>query len=224
MSGYRVVFENEHVLMVDKDAGVLSVPGRGEPRPSVKSQLQALNPAIRVVHRLDLDVSGLMVFAKSHRSHVIFQKCFEEHLVQKTYEGWVEAHEKYGANETWKSKIAKGKKRAFEAEHGKESITDVLAKGAWSHFGLSGTRLWLQPKTGRWHQLRFECYRHGTPILGDQLYGSKVEFVPHAIALRARKLDFSACESLVGEFGVPNVTEVEDLESYFNRTQTSLAK
>ncbi len=83
--------------------------------------------------------------------------------------------------------MAKGKKRAFIASHGKKSITDV----EFFESSAGVNKIWLWPVTGRSHQLRFEMSNHGMPIDGDLLYGSTVKLDEGKISLTSVEIDFS---------------------------------
>lgn len=191
------LFENTNFLVVDKRAGFLSVPSRLRDQDSRPCEITewSKNKQIRLwaIHRLDEEVSGVLLLARTPEAHRIANAWFENRLVRKSYEAFTEpAEESFKPNEKliWKSKLLRGKKRAYEKDFGKEAITEaVLLKKE------TGKSLWsLSPLTGRSHQLRFEMAKHGFPILGDELYGSKsASVVSGAIALRAVELDFSRC-------------------------------
>jgi len=163
--------------------------GRKDPRPCLGIDLQnKVKKQMYPVHRLDFEVSGLVIFASSSHAQKILSHAFEMHQVQKTYEALSSLKEIPEVDQkfTWTCKLAKGKKRAFEAPHGKESITEAHFLGTLSGFGHWN----LFPKTGRSHQLRFEMYRHEYPIVGDALYGSVEKYSEHAIALKAVRIEF----------------------------------
>lgn len=205
------IFENEHVVAVLKPHGCLSTPARdsADPRPCLGRDLQSqLGIQIFPIHRLDFEVGGLILFAKTREAHRVMQKWFEDSVVQKTYQ----ALSQPGSDSSsfadwleWKSKLVKGKRRTFEAPYGKDSFTKARLKSTHESFWL-----WeLIPLTGRPHQLRFEMSKHGFPIVGDKLYGG-TESKPSWIGLRACVLDFSkvACDQ---RFGLPDRFVTTDL-------------
>lgn len=100
----------------------------------------------------------------------------------------------------------RGKKRAYEAEFGKKSVTKAKLVGHTSN----GRAVWhLQPLTGRSHQLRYEMARHGFPIDGDKLYGSTVsDDAWIGIKLRAAKLDFTSCKNHK-DYDLPAIISLE---------------
>lgn len=190
---YKIIFQNESFVVVDKAAGVLSVPsrlGEKEERSCVGTLLQnELGQQIYPCHRLDFEVSGLLLFALNKEAHRIASRWFEQGEIQKKYEAWCSGISPTFTTAVWLSKLLRGKKRAYETPHGKESITNV------KYLGLNGQgvlRFELEPVTGRSHQLRFEMFKHQFPILGDELYGGKPS-VRQGIALRSFSIDFSRC-------------------------------
>lgn len=192
------LFESADVLVVDKPAGWLSVPSRfgaKDPRPCVQIELsKAGAEKLWPVHRLDEDVSGVLVFARNAAVHRTLCDAFESRQAVKTYEAWtavpaVPSGVDPGQEFSWASKLVRGKKRTFEAPHGKEALTQATYSGPIeTPFGRLG--LWrLQPKTGRSHQLRVHLMKAGFPIVGDTLYGGASPFLAGAIALRHVRLE-----------------------------------
>jgi tRNA pseudouridine32 synthase/23S rRNA pseudouridine746 synthase len=207
---FDLVFENEHFAIADKPHGYLCTPARdaSDPRPCLGRDLQTrMGHQIYPVHRLDFEVSGLVMFAKTTVSHRESQRWFEHNRIGKTYEALSEPGASVATEWCeWRSKIAKGKRRAFEAAHGKESVTRA-------RFCAAEGNLWkweLMPLTGRPHQLRFEMAKHGFPIWGDVLYGGRAQTLENWIALRGVALDFSAIPE---RFGLPENLRISGLKS-----------
>ena len=180
----KIVFENEAFVIVDKPGGTLSVPsqwGVEDPRPVLSIMLQEqLRCRLWPVHRLDFDVSGLLVFAKSEGPHRAANKWFEAREIHKVYEAWGVGEPpsiKSGEIVEWNSMLHRGKKRTFETPHGKLAVT----RASWlKQLPASEVKIqqWaLDPLTGRPHQLRVEMAKHGNPILGDFLYGGENIFL-----------------------------------------------
>jgi tRNA pseudouridine32 synthase/23S rRNA pseudouridine746 synthase len=216
-----LLFENEHFLVVDKQPGFLSVPSRlgsEDTRPcEIKNWSEQKKIRLWAVHRLDEEVSGILLFAKTAQAHRLANGWFENRQVKKTYEAFTP---KVGSafapfeKRLWKSKLLRGKKRAYEKDFGKEALTEAtFVKDL--EFNSNPVGLWqLSPLTGRSHQLRFELSKHGFPVLGDELYGSTEEFgVENAIALRAVHLDLLGCPGREG-LGLPGTLETLSLESW----------
>ncbi len=205
-----IVFQNEYFVVIDKPSGVLSVPSRlGEKEERVCAGLllqKELGRQIYPCHRLDYEVSGLLMFALDKEAHRVASRWFEQGEIKKKYNAWATGNEPSFVSEVWRSKLMRGKKRAYEAPHGKDSITNVKYLGKNSQGYLCFE---LEPVTGRSHQLRFELYKHEFPILGDVLYGSPIEG-EKGIALRSFEIDFSACPERE-KFKLPMKISVEGI-------------
>ncbi len=189
MSKILILFEDEHCVVVDKPPGWLSVPGRtaDDQRPVVGRELEKqLSTTLLPIHRIDAEVSGALIFAKSKEFHRDANMAFEKHSIKKTYQALTEPGSfAKGDTREWRSKLVRGKKRSFEAEYGKMAVTEaeVIERGP-AHLNWR-----LNPVTGRPHQLRYELFKHQCPILGDSLYGSKRTWAQGGIALRSLKID-----------------------------------
>jgi len=183
-------FENENLVVAIKPSGTLSVPSRlgdKEERPVLGKILETqLSCRLFPVHRLDFEVSGLILFAKTQKAHQILNQAFEQKKIKKMYQALTTGiAPELGAKFEWKAKILRGKKRAYESPVGKLSLTLAEYLGKKDEY-LSWK---LQPVTGRSHQLRFDLARHGFPIVGDTLYGSTVKLDEHKIELRAISIE-----------------------------------
>ncbi len=204
----KIVFRNSHFIAVDKEAGVLSVPARvaTDPRPILGHQLQEfVGKEIFPIHRLDAEVSGLVLYGLTAEAHREANLLFEHRLVSKTYQAFTSGGVfKVGLTGEWKAKILRGKKRAYESPGGKLAVTGYEVVS----FDTSGIFEWrLTPKTGRSHQLRWEMYRHETPILGDVLYGSTRSWKQPGIGLRSLSLQLP--DDFAKRFELPGKLTVE---------------
>lgn len=176
---------DESLLVAEKPAGLLSVPGRlPENRDCLVSRLQALYPDALTVHRLDQVTSGLMLYARGKAMQVALSKQFEQRRVGKRYEALVQELVEGEAGEIalplicdWPNRP----KQKVDFELGKPSLTRwrVLARDVQTR----RTRLELEPVTGRSHQLRLHLASIGHPIVGDVMYG----------ALPAERVHLHAC-------------------------------
>ena len=222
-----LLFHNEHFLIALKPAGVLTVPDRGgvdSAHPVLGLLLQdELGVRLFPVHRLDLPVAGLVLFALNAEAHKIANTWFEERRVHKTYRAWthpqsfahIPAHVgnsrhvialSNGMQFEWYGKIDRNKRRVFESPRGKPSLT--LAQYLGRH-PTHGHLVWdVEPVTGRPHQLRLDLSRHGFAIVGDALYGSTTNFGPERIALKAFRLDFSAIVE-TERLGLPERAQID---------------
>jgi tRNA pseudouridine32 synthase / 23S rRNA pseudouridine746 synthase len=215
-----IVFQNDHVVAVDKRAGTLTVPSRtgsADPRPCLGRDLQrALGVRLWPVHRLDFEVSGLVLFAKSAAAHRTAGAAFESRRVRKTYEALTEGADRappLPASFDWESRLVRGKRRSFEAPHGAPARTHARALARVPSDGFltpaAGAdvpdllHVVLEPETGRPHQLRVHLARAGFPVVGDALYGALTRWRDAGgIALRSVGLELLAAEDRAA-LGVP---------------------
>lgn len=166
----------DHTLLVlDKPSGLLAVPGRGvDKQDCLAARVQARYPDALVVHRLDMATSGLMVMARGAAAQRELSKAFAARAVTKRYIAVVAGRldvpsEEWGIIDMpiavdWPRRPL----RIVDRIHGKPSLTRWRVLGA-DETG-AGTRVELEPVTGRSHQLRVHLRELGHPILGDALY------------------------------------------------------
>jgi tRNA pseudouridine32 synthase/23S rRNA pseudouridine746 synthase len=170
----RVVFEDPWLIVVDKPCGLLSVPGRsGLLVDSVVTRLRRRLPDAAVAHRLDLDTSGLLVAAKDPATHAALQRAFARREVDKRYAAWLDgdvAPDRGTIELALRVDLDDRPRQIHDPVHGKPAIT------AWRVIERRDgrTRVALEPRTGRTHQLRVHAAHPlgiGAPIVGDRLYG-----------------------------------------------------
>ena len=172
-----LVYRDEDILVINKPAGLLSVPGKGEDLfDSVLTRLQALEPKTLLIHRLDRDTSGLLVFAlnKAAQSHI--SKQFQNRQTEKLYQAIVEG-------EVLQQQGTIDVPVCYDPTRPPLHIADPdFPKPALTHYrvleslvlkGIQVTRVALMPVTGRSHQLRVHTQYLGHPIVGDTLYATE---------------------------------------------------
>jgi tRNA pseudouridine32 synthase/23S rRNA pseudouridine746 synthase len=165
----RIVHVDDRLVVIDKPAGLLSVPGRTEP-DCASARVQALYPDAFVVHRLDQATSGLLLFARGTQAQREFSADFAERRVGKLYVALVagrldgEGLIDLPVGPDWPNRP----RQQVHAELGKPSQTRWRAL---AHEGAH-TRVALEPLTGRTHQLRVHLAHVGHAILGDTLYAT----------------------------------------------------
>lgn len=174
---------DEHMLVMDKPHGLLSVPGKGPAgEDCLIRRVQAEYPDALIVHRLDMATSGVMVVARGPEAHRTLSMAFADRVVAKSYVAIVAGEMVADAGEVdlplvtdWPNRP----KQMVDHAIGKPSLTRyrVAARGE----GM--TRVALEPVTGRSHQLRVHMLALGHPILGDALYAS-----PEIVAQSSRLL------------------------------------
>jgi tRNA pseudouridine32 synthase / 23S rRNA pseudouridine746 synthase len=183
------LYLDESLLAIDKPAGLLSVPGRGEAnRDCVAARVQAEVADALVVHRLDQATSGVMLLGRGAAAQRALSMAFAERRVVKRYEAVVYGNVREDAGEIdlplvtdWPNRP----RQKVDHEQGKPSLTRwrVLSRDV----ALNTTRLQLEPVTGRSHQLRVHLAAIGHAIVGDTLYAhhaTELRLLLHACELR----------------------------------------
>jgi len=166
-----VIHTDDAFLVIEKPPGLLSVPGKDPAhRDCLESRVKAAYPEALLVHRLDLDTSGVMIFARTRAAQRHLGLQFERRKLIKTYHALVGGHIAGEAGQIDLPLIADWPNRPLQKvcfDSGKPSFT------RWKVLERPGrtTRLELTPKTGRSHQLRVHMRELGHPILGDRFYG-----------------------------------------------------
>lgn len=165
-----MLYQDDDLLVVDKPSGLLSVPGKAaEHSDCLETRAQETYPQCRIVHRLDMDTSGILVLAMNAKAHRHLGLQFERRHIKKTYVArvWGNVGGDSGTVDLplicdWPNRP----RQMVDHERGKPSQTDwqVLERDS------TITRLKLTPITGRSHQLRVHLLSLGHPILGDNIY------------------------------------------------------
>lgn len=191
----EIVFEDEWLLIVNKPAGMLSVPGKAEDRDSVYHRLKKKYPEATgpmIVHRLDMATSGLLLIAKTKKVHQDLQAQFANRSIKKRYVAVLDGivlSERTGRIELPLCLNPLDRPRQIVSkEYGKEAITEykiisesekIIDESERSiNEPRKYTRIVFYPLTGRTHQLRVHAAHPeglGCPILGDELYGKKAD-------------------------------------------------
>lgn len=186
----NILHEEEHVLAVDKPSGLLSVPGRGAHLADcLLTRVQAAFPTALLVHRLDRDTSGVILFALTPHGQRHLGLQFEKRQMKKTYVARVQGVVTEDSGSVDLPLCVDWPNRP------RQHVDHVNGKPAQTHWrvqrrGADETRLRLTPRTGRSHQLRVHCLAIGHPILGDPFYhpspGDQPRLMLHAWELRYR--------------------------------------
>jgi len=188
-----ILFADADIVVVDKPAGMPSVPARTplDP-PCVAAVLLQHHGPLEAVHRLDRDTSGLLVLARSPKARIELGRAFEGRLVRKRYEAIVtgtpplpvgEIHLPL-APDPWRPP-----RQMVDPIAGRVAITRWWLVERQVAGGRTRSLLELEPLTGRSHQLRLQLAWLGTPILGDRLYGP-AHAAPGRLSLHAAALRF----------------------------------
>tara|TARA_R110002110_G_scaffold286155_1_gene500493 strand:+ start:264 stop:962 length:699 start_codon:yes stop_codon:yes gene_type:complete len=191
MKAEDILFEDEHLLALNKPSGLLSVPGRGDDLiDCAEARAKARDRNARTVHRLDMSTSGLLLFGKGAEVHRRLSAMFAARAIEKRYLAWVngEVGEDEGEIDLplivdWPNRP----RQKVDPMNGKPSLT------RWRLLERrdAASLLALYPETGRTHQLRLHCAAIGHPILGDRIYADKAAFLrADRLQLHAERLRF----------------------------------
>jgi 23S rRNA pseudouridine1911/1915/1917 synthase len=175
---FEIVYEDRDVLVIDKPSGLLTSTNAREKRPTawaaVEQYLAATAPPARpgLIHRLDRDASGLLVFSKNDVAYRSLKQQFLHHTVTRIYIAHVHGHltPPAGRLESQLVELADGIVRATRMRgKGQVAITDYQTISS----NESASVLQLTLQTGRKHQIRTQLEEKGTPVINDVLYGEK---------------------------------------------------
>lgn len=168
-----ILYQDEHLVVLNKPSGLLSVPGRGEDKQDcMLSRLQLEYTGALAVHRLDMPTSGILIFALNKESHRELSKLFQQRKIVKQYIAKVQGKLEYNTGIIEQPLITdwpNRPKQKIDYKSGKASTTRYKLL---SHTEDNSSIVQLQPVTGRSHQLRVHMSSLGHPILGDELYGT----------------------------------------------------
>lgn len=190
----RIHFSDDAIIVAEKASGLLSVPGRGPDRQDcLSARVQAQFADALIVHRLDMETSGLMLFARGIDSQRVLSRAFETREVSKRYVAVVAGlmdDDEGSINLPLICDWPNRPRQMVDHELGKPSLTRyrVLTRDATLH----ATRVSLMPVTGRSHQLRVHMAALRHPMLGDSLYAPPgVQALSPRLLLHATELRFA---------------------------------
>lgn len=187
-----ILYIDEDVLVVNKPSGLLSVPGKElKHRDSLEVRVKAQYANSLLVHRLDMDTSGAIIFALNKSSQRSLNLQFEQRVVKKIYEARVFGNINKNDGSIDLPLIVDWPNRPLQKvdiKEGKDALTHwhVLKREK------NATRVRLMPETGRTHQLRVHMMSIGHAILGDRFYGNAIEInLAKELQLHAKQLVFN---------------------------------
>ncbi len=172
--GISIIFEDDDILVLDKPAPFLVLPDRFDAElPNMFTILNEVYGKIFVVHQLDKETSGVIIFAKTAEAHAILSEQFAQHTVKKLYSAIVVGNYKKPTG-TINLPISEGRHRKMRVDfsNGKESVTHYSIAEELQGYAL----VEIRPEIGRTHQIRVHMNAINTPILSDELYGKGRNF------------------------------------------------
>ncbi len=185
LPSYAVVHEDEDLVVVEKPAGLLTAPTPESDRNNLADQLarrgggkSATKAAIAVVHRIDLETSGLLVFAKTEHANAFLSERFRTHDLTREYLAVVA-----GAFPDSITTIDR-------PVNARRAVTHVKVEERLGREGTTATVIRATLETGRTHQIRIHASARGFAVLGDRKYGVPTAFDPPRMALHATRLGF----------------------------------
>jgi tRNA pseudouridine32 synthase/23S rRNA pseudouridine746 synthase len=192
----HILFQDDNIIAIDKPSGLACIAERDRKKDNLHSQLSALYPhKIYIIHRLDKETSGVVLFAKNADTHRSLCRQFAEHTVRKTYLALLHGSVAGDSGTIDKPIRQFGSGRvAIDMERGKPSVTKYEVIERFNEFTL----VHAYPVTGHRHQLRVHFYSIGYAIVGDPLYGNKnprinsgAKYFVSRLMLHAEKTSFS---------------------------------
>ncbi len=184
----NIIFEDSHIILVNKPGGLLSVASNDLKEKHLHGLIKEHCYPTRVfpVHRLDRDASGIILFAKTEKARVTLKEMFSKHTIDRIYIALVEGvlASKKG---TWESYLHENSQFVVRSTHDEE-----IGKKAITHYEVLDERdeiscLRVRLETGRKNQIRAHCSENKTPILGDEKYGADTNSIGR-LALHAKSL------------------------------------
>jgi RluA family pseudouridine synthase len=187
----QIIHADDHILVVDKPAGLPVLPdGWEKDAPYLIKMLEEEYGKVFIVHRLDKVTSGVMVFARNAESHRSLNIQFENREAGKVYHAIMEGEP------NWNEKITRFPLRANVGKKHRTAVDDKNGKPSETRFRIlkryqSAALVEAKPMTGRTHQIRVHAYALGHPLLGDVLYDGEETSIIARPALHAYSLTFT---------------------------------
>jgi tRNA pseudouridine32 synthase/23S rRNA pseudouridine746 synthase len=214
----KILFEDEQLIVLNKKAGTNVIPGHFVKREDTLIHFveQYIKNKVFVVHRLDKETSGVIVFAKDPQTHRLLNLQFEQRQIKKEYLA-------VALGRLEKDLIIEKPLRQFGSgrmgvdERGKEAVTKI----AVLEYLREATLVKLFPLTGRRHQLRVHLYWAGHPLIGDPLYGSNLPVGGISrLMLHAERIFFRHPDGTIREIRAETDKEWESIVERFRRVIT----
>lgn len=210
----KIIYQDKNVVVIDKPAGIAVHPAHGIPSgETIIERLKKLGLDVYLVHRLDKDTSGVMIFAKTPTAKEYLQRQFRDRKVKKTYLALVEGElEHLQAILTYP--IARHPKNPLKrAVRGSGKPAETKYKVVKT-FGSQSSQIYtlveVRPKTGRTHQIRVQMAYIGHPVIGDGIYGKTDKLLQrHFLHASVLEIDLPNAKAQHFECALP-----KELEEY----------
>jgi RluA family pseudouridine synthase len=166
----RILFRDEQVLVADKPAGMLTVPGRGDEAEPLIAQVRATAPGAMAVHRLDRNTTGVVIFALTREAHRALSQAFEDRRAEKVYLALVRGD--LGEKRRIELPLAEGRRGGMhvaraDSRTAQPALTEVEPRDRFGSYTLCT----CHPRTGRTHQIRVHLAAIDHPLAVDPRYG-----------------------------------------------------
>lgn len=174
-AGAEILYDDDDIIVLDKPANFLVIPDRYRHHlPNLLSILTEELGKIFVVHRLDKETSGVVLFAKTAEAHASLNEQFEGRLVEKLYVGITsgEVHDEHGRIDVPIAESHIPGVMRVDRKSGKESVTEYQMLERFHGYSF----LEIRPRSGRTHQIRVHLKSIGAPLMGDKIYGEGKPF------------------------------------------------
>ncbi len=184
----RILLADATIVVVDKPSGLLSVPSDGTRGQTCLQEIRREHPAARAVHRLDRDTSGVLLFALSEPARLDLERQFRERTVKKVYLALVRGRPGRKSGIIDKPIVDLGKTAAVRRD-GEQALTQYKVIETVGPASL----VRVEPKTGRYNQIRLHFAAIGHPLIGERKYARGRDSVIRAsrVALHAQSLAFT---------------------------------
>lgn len=173
-----ILYQDDYLLVVEKPEFLLTVPGRApENKDCLITRIQKTHPSAVIIHRLDLDTSGILIVPIERETMSKLARQFQEREIEKSYQAlvWGKVEAQYGSIDLpIKTDWPNRPKQKIDISDGKKALTDFENLGYDAK--TNATRLALYPVTGRTHQLRIHCMSFNHPIMGCDMYAHEQAF------------------------------------------------
>lgn len=211
----KIIFENEHFLVVDKPIGIATVPGPNDRKDTLTNRIKgymqdtgSLNMIPHIINRLDYDTSGLVLVAKNSLSASMINLQLESHKVKKEYIALLQG--KFTSNKNvidLPIQLSDDGIHREVSQNGEKSVTKYKILKHYPEMTLVSVRL----LTGKTHQIRVHFKYLGHPLVGDRLYGIKRDDITRQ-ALHANYLEFyDAFSNITRKFKIPLPEDINNL-------------